>query len=53
MPADLNDYFKKKNVGSGNGGDGKRNKTPFNVEPPEFLKNLGKKQDFYMHLLLS
>lgn len=40
MPADLNDYFKKKNGGSGGGGDGK---SPLNIEPPEFLKNLGNK----------
>ncbi len=42
MPADLNDYFKKKNGGSGGGGDN-NDRTPFNMEPPEFLKNLGKK----------
>lgn len=41
MPADLNDYFKKKNGGGGNGDND--NRTPLNVEPPEFLKNLGKK----------
>ncbi len=50
MPADLNDYFKKKNGGSGKGGDGE-NKTPFNVEPPEFLKNLGKKAGFLYALI--
>jgi len=49
MPADLNDYFKKKNGGSGNGGGD--NKTPFNVEPPEFLKNLGKKAGFLYALI--
>jgi len=46
MPADLNDYFKKKNGGNGNsgGGDGGGRKTPnMNIEPPEFFKNLGKK----------
>ncbi|MBP9566075.1 MAG: prohibitin family protein [Sulfurospirillum sp.] len=44
MPADLNDYFKKKNGGGnfGSGGDND-NRTPFNVEPPDFMKNLGKK----------
>lgn len=52
MPADLNDYFKKKNGGSGNnGGNGGDNKTPFNVEPPEFLKNLGKKAGFLYALI--
>lgn len=49
MPADLNDYFKKKNGGSSNnGGD---NKPPFNMEPPEFLKNLGKKAGFLYALI--
>ena len=44
MPADLNDYFKKKNNGGGFGGGGDNdNRTPFNVEPPDFMKNLGKK----------
>ena len=42
MPADLNDYFKKKNGGNSGGGDND-NRTPFNVEPPDFMKNLGKK----------
>jgi len=37
MPADLNDYFKKKN-----GGGGER-KPSFNAEPPQFLKDFGKK----------
>ncbi len=43
MPADLNDYFKKKNGGSSGGGGDNDNRTPLNMEPPEFLKNLGKK----------
>ncbi len=45
MPADLNDYFKKKNSGgSGNsGGNDNDNRTPFNMDPPDFMKNLGKK----------
>lgn len=44
MPADLNDYFKKKNGGGNFGGGGDNdNRTPFNVEPPDFMKNLGKK----------
>jgi len=46
MPADLNDYFKKKNGGgngNNNGGGDNDNRTPFNVEPPDFMKNLGKK----------
>jgi len=43
MPADLNDYFKKKNGGSNNSGGDNDNKPSFNMEPPEFFKNLGKK----------
>lgn len=43
MPADLNDYFKKKNGGSSNSGGDNDNRTPFNIEPPDFMKNLGKK----------
>jgi len=46
MPADLNDYFKKKNAGnssSGGGDDGGRKSPNMNIEPPEFFKNLGKK----------
>ena len=43
MPADLNDYFKKKNGGGNFGGGGDNdNRTPFNVEPPDFMKNFGK-----------
>ncbi len=46
MPADLNDYFKKKNGGNGSSGGGNGGgKGPSNlkIDPPEFLKNLGKK----------
>ncbi|MBL0687455.1 MAG: prohibitin family protein [Sulfurospirillum sp.] len=43
MPADLNDYFKKKNGGSGGGDGGNKRPVNLNIEPPEFLKNLGKK----------
>lgn len=47
MPADLNDYFKKKNGNGGNnsgGGDGGNRKPPnFNLEPPKFFKDMGKK----------
>ncbi len=44
MPADLNDYFRKKNGGSGgNSGGDNDNRTPFNIEPPDFMRNLGKK----------
>ena len=46
MPADLNDYFRKKNGGSsGNdgGGNDNNNRPSFNMESPEFMKNLGKK----------
>ncbi len=44
MPADLNDYFKKKKNGRGSGSGGGGNKPEFNLpEPPEFLKNLNKK----------
>ncbi len=49
MPADLNDYFKKKNGGSGGGGD---KRTPnLNVEPPEFLKKMGKKAGFFYAII--
>ncbi len=46
MPADLNDYFnKKKNKKNEDEGENET-RTPLNVEPPEFLKNLGKKSGF-------
>ena len=54
MPADLNDYFKKKNGGSnGGGGDdgGNRGSQNFNVEPPQFMKDLGKKAGFLYVLI--
>lgn len=57
MPADLNDYFKKKNSGSGNsgggndGGGGNRKPPNLNLEPPEFFKNLGKKAGFLYALI--
>lgn len=51
MPADLNDYFKKKNGGGSSSGGGD-NKTPFNVESPEFFKNLGKKAGF-LYILIA
>ena len=38
MPADINDYFKKN---SNNGGGNNQNMPQF--EPPDFIKNLGKK----------
>jgi len=52
MPIDLNDYFKKKNGsgGGGNSGGGNNNSMP-NIEPPEFLKNLGKKAGFLYVLI--
>ncbi len=46
MPADLNDYFKKKNKKTSDEGGDNETRTPLNVEPPEFLKNLGKKSGF-------
>jgi len=53
MPADLNDYFKKKNGGSGNsgGGDGGKRTPNMNMEPPQFLKDLGKKAGFLYVLI--
>ncbi|MCF6173409.1 MAG: prohibitin family protein [Campylobacteraceae bacterium] len=51
MPVDLNDYFKKKSgSGGGNNGGGGNNQMP-NIEPPEFLKNLGKKAGFLYVLI--
>ncbi len=50
MPVDLNDYFKKKNGSSGGGDGGDRRPTP-SIEPPEFLKNLGKKAGFLYVLI--
>jgi regulator of protease activity HflC (stomatin/prohibitin superfamily) len=49
MPADLNDYFKKKN--GGNGGNGGGNTSNMNMEPPKFLKDLGKKAGFIYVLI--
>ncbi len=45
MPADLNDYFKKKNGGnSSNGGeDNNKGSSNMNFEPPQFFKDFGKK----------
>ena len=54
MPADLNDYFKKKNGGnsSGGGDDGGERRTPnLNMEPPQFMKDLGKKAGFLYVLI--
>ncbi|MDD2383275.1 MAG: prohibitin family protein [Sulfurospirillaceae bacterium] len=52
MPADLNDYFKKKNGGGGGGSrGGEEPRVPLNIEPPEFLKNLGKKAGFFYTLI--
>ena len=50
MPVDLNDYFKKKS-GSGGGGDGGNNRPTPNLEPPDFMKNLGKKAGFLYVLI--
>ena len=51
MPVDLNDYFKKKSGSAGgNSGGGNNNSMP-NMEPPEFLKNLGKKAGFLYVLI--
>ncbi len=41
MPADMNDYFKKKRPGGGSFGDGPGMKMP--NETPDFFKNFGKK----------
>lgn len=45
MPADLNDYFNKKN-----GGGGKSN--PPNIQPPQFFKDFGKKSGFLYALII-
>ena len=50
MPVDLNDYFKKKS-GSGGSGDGGNNRPTPNLEPPDFIKNLGKKAGFLYVLI--
>lgn len=50
MPVDLNDYFKKKSGNSG-GGDGGNNRPTPNLEPPDFMKNLGKKAGFLYVLI--
>ncbi len=50
MPVDLNDYFNKKS-GNGGGGNGGGNRPMPNIEPPEFLKNLGKKAGFLYVLI--
>ncbi len=50
MPVDLNDYFNKKS-GNGGGGNGGGNRPMPNMEPPEFLKNLGKKAGFLYVLI--
>jgi regulator of protease activity HflC (stomatin/prohibitin superfamily) len=53
MPADLNDYFKKKNGGNSGGGDdgGNRGNQNFNIEPPQFMRDLGKKAGFLYVLI--
>ncbi len=48
MPADLNDYFNKKNGGNKGGGTGGGNKPT----PPDFLKNFSKKTGL-MYLLMA
>ncbi len=51
MPVDLNDYFKKKSGSNGGGGNGGNNRPTPNFEPPEFMKNLGKKAGFLYVLI--
>lgn len=51
MPVDLNDYFKKKSGSNGEGGNGGNNRPTPNFEPPEFMKNLGKKAGFLYVLI--
>jgi len=43
MPADMNDYFKKRSSNGGGGNNGGNGPRMPNPEPPEFLKNFGKK----------
>lgn len=55
MPADLNDYFKKKNGGNSGGGDDGGNRggpQNINIEPPKFMKDLGKKSGF-LYILIA
>lgn len=42
MPADINDYFKRNSNNNGGGGGNNPQNMP-QFEPPEFMKNLGKK----------
>ena len=53
MPADLNDYFNKRNSGGNNNGGGNNHGGGRNVnfEPPEFFKNFGKKAGFLYVLI--
>ncbi|WP_458700747.1 prohibitin family protein [Sulfurospirillum sp. 1307] len=50
MPADLNDYFNKKNGNSG-GDDGGNRGPNRNIEPPQFLKDFSKKAGFLYVLI--
>lgn len=50
MPADLNDYFNKRNGGNGGGRD---KKPSFNPEPPQFLKDFGKKAGILYVLIFA
>ena len=50
MPVELNDYFNKKSGNSGGGSGGNNRQTP-NIEPPDFIKNLGKKAGFLYVLI--
>ena len=51
MPADLNDYFKKRNGGNGNNNDGGDNKN-FNVKMPNFDVNNKKLTPLYIVIVV-
>ena len=51
MPVDLDDYFNKKSSNGGNGGNGGSNRPNPSFEPPDFIKNLGKKAGFIYVLI--
>lgn len=54
MPADLNDYFKKRNGGNGGSDGGNNNgggRQRPNFEPPNFMKDFGKKAGFLYVLI--
>lgn len=54
MPADLNDYFKKRNNNNDNNGNGNNNKgNNFNVKMPQFDGNFGNKKLYPLYVLIA